>query len=137
MQIDAIEFVQAVRKRVANTPDKVYEIPAKSFDEDGEPIPGNECLYVERDQETGKLVGSCLLGCALVDIGVNPAMLDTSPQSILALNNNLGLGLPTDVLLWATEAQGSQDLKNPWDLSLRMADSRYPLPPQYGEPARD
>ncbi|WP_280350411.1 hypothetical protein [Nocardia abscessus] len=120
MKIDVKAFVAAVRKRAADNPDKVYQ-PVE-MDEGGE-----SCVYVERDHETGELVGSCLIGCALVDIGVPAERLDYVQMSFSTLNSVAEFGIPVTVADWAQGAQIEQDRGTTWGESVKIADELYPL----------
>ena len=112
------EFVAAVRAEAALNPDKVYEKP-----EDSE-----SCVYVEPGPD-GKLVGSCLLGCALVRLGVNPErMAWKSGVAFATVNETLELGLSGPVWSWANWAQYEQDSGTDWGMSVQKADEHRPIP---------
>lgn len=112
------EFVSAVRAEAALNPDKVYEKP-----EDSE-----SCLYVEPGPD-GKLVGSCLLGCALVRLGVNPERI-AWPHGVpfWTVNETLELGLSQQVRNWASRVQFEQDSGIDWGMSVQKADEYGPIP---------
>lgn len=120
------EFVAALRKTAAANPDKVYTLPVIAEDDDGFPIYAEDCLYVEKD-ETGKLVGSCLVGCALVDLGVEPEAMEDKLMSFSTLNVALELGVSTDAAYWADTAQGQQDAEQPWGTAIQFADEAHKL----------
>lgn len=116
MKIDAKEFVDAVRRIASENPDKVYE----ETDEG--------CVYVEEDPDTGELVGSCLIGCALISIGIPAEDLDLDETEIFYnLIGRLGLELPPGVAEWANFVQRRQDSGQPWGESVRDADKEHPL----------
>lgn len=125
MKIDPKEFVAAVRQLADENPDKVYKLP-QVWDENGF-VEGTSCLYVEPDLDTGELVGSCLIGRALVNLGVPVEELDINEgMSIQRLNHNIDLGLPDDVAYWAGVAQGIQDANHTWSDAVNGADRDYP-----------
>jgi hypothetical protein len=115
MKLDDKAFEAAVRKRVADNPDTVYQPPSGA---------GGMCVYVEkRDNE---LVGSCLIGCALLDLGVPAEKINygSSSPGVHDVNLELGLGLSSETLRWAEDAQVSQDQKFSWGESLTLADQK-------------
>lgn len=128
MKIDSIEFVKTVRKIAAENPDKVYKpIPRDPHD----PTEGTMCVYVEPD-EYGSLVGSCLLGRALVELGV-PTIDLRRLADFHELNLILDLGLPPEVANWATSAQRRQDQQYTWGDAIERANELHSLPAEYGE----
>ena len=131
IKIDNKAFEAEVRKLVAENPDKVYAIPEVWSDEAEGFVEGDSCVYVERDQDSGELCGSCLFGQVLVNLGVPAAELENgyvNKSSIGGLNRKLGLGLDDRYVSWASAAQRRQDDKMPWRDALAGADQHYPLP---------
>jgi hypothetical protein len=79
-------------------------------------------VYVERDEDDA-LVGSCLIGCALIDAGVTPEALDVGEFGIGALVKEGVLSLPPNVLGWAAEIQMNQDIGFQWGRAVDIADT--------------
>jgi hypothetical protein len=127
VSIDNRSFVKAVRKIAADDPAHIYEPPEVH---EG----GNECVYVEKNDK-GVLVGSCLIGRALVALGVHPK--DLPPQdgfqniaSVVLDDLKLDLSLP--VREWADGVQGEQDAGNPFGTAVRIADEKVPEIKRFG-----
>lgn len=126
--VDEERFVAAVRARAAAEPDKVYKPPMVMHindDGDEDEVEG-PCVYVERNED-GVLVGSCLLGCGLIDSGVSPQVLDVGEFGIAALVKEGVLSMSLDVLLWAAEVQDDQDTCVPIGRAVENADTKVGL----------
>ena len=121
MGINAKAFVEAVRGIAARQPDKIYSLPTEYDEESGQDI-DRECQYVERD-EHDDLVGSCILGHALLELGVEPRKLDVVTMGFVDLEKRLELGLPTAVVTWAVTVQDEQDDFKPWGVAVELADA--------------
>lgn len=121
MGINAKAFVETIRGIAARTPDKVYSLPTEYDEETGEDIE-RECQYVERDKHD-HLVGSCLLGHALLELGVEPRKLDVVTMGFIDLEKKLDLGLPSAVVSWALIVQDEQDDFKPWGVAVELADA--------------
>ncbi|MFC9761687.1 hypothetical protein [Rhodococcus jostii] len=126
--VDEDRFVAAVRARAAAEPDKVYTPPTVihvNDDGDESEVEG-ACVYVERNDDD-VLVGSCLLGCALIDAGVDPAVLDVGELGIDDLVCQVVVSMRTDVLHWAIVVQSEQDTGIPWGRAVEEADTKAGL----------
>lgn len=119
--IDAKAFIATIRDIAARTPDKVYSLPTEYDEETGQDIE-RECQYVERDKHD-HLVGSCLLGHALLELGVEPRKLDVVTMGFIDLEKKLDLGLPSAVVSWAVTVQDEQDDFKPWGVAVELADA--------------
>lgn len=118
----ARQFVEKVREIAARNPAHVYVTPTEYDEETGQDL-DLEPRYVDRDFE-GDAVGSCLLGCALVELGVEPYRLDVSTMNFDTLHDRLGLGFPGLVVGWACVVQEEQDSFVPWGDSVVRADGK-------------
>lgn len=121
MGIDAKAFVETIRGIAARHPEKVYSLPTEYDEESGQDI-DRECQYVEYDKHDD-LVGSCLLGHALLALGVEPQKLDVVTMGFVDLEKKLDLGLPSAVVTWAVTVQDEQDDFKPWGVAVELADA--------------
>ncbi|MEU4709472.1 hypothetical protein AB0G00_23845 [Nocardia salmonicida] len=130
MSITDQTFVAAVRKRAAEAPDFVYPQPLVWSSHEQDYVESDDCLYVEPDPETNELRGSCLLGCGLVDVGVDPVELvfDNEATGFATALRRLRLNLSPPVVDWADAVQAAQDMGCTWREAITNADLDFPLP---------
>ncbi|WP_280485404.1 hypothetical protein [Nocardia cyriacigeorgica] len=126
MYLDPRQFIAAVRAEAAENPDKVY-LPPLVWDEDEDDfVATDECVYVERDHGTGELVGSCIVGRALIRCGVPAEKLDVFGISFSTLAARLGIELHPSIIEWGDCVQDRQDSGVPWSEAIEIADSEFP-----------
>ncbi|MFF0498492.1 hypothetical protein ACFYU5_18955 [Nocardia aobensis] len=117
--IPMTDIVSEIRRLAAENPDYIYQSR------------GDACVYVEPD-EAGVLVGSCIVGKALVNLGVNPAELEweigTIPGAYHLLRSRVG-GASREVW-WIDWVQGEQDTGYSWADSVASADQERPIEAQ-------
>lgn len=111
-----VDVVAEIRRLAGESPDYVYQRQG--------------CVYVEED-DAGNLVGSCIVGKALVNLGVEPQALHYEVPSRIPGAAAL-LRRPVDDLerRWIDEVQYSQDFGYAWSESVANADAEYPLEAQ-------
>ncbi|MFC9514593.1 hypothetical protein ACFTSD_02575 [Nocardiaceae bacterium NPDC056970] len=115
---DLDQLVSAVRAKAAADPDRIYT-PVPDPD-----IEDTNCLYVERDDETGELCGSCLVGHGFLDIGVPAKFLERDVIGIgELLTEAWGFDRKDKRALWLEEVQNAQDTGTPWGAAIDKADS--------------
>lgn len=121
--LDALKLIQAeMRRLAAEKPHYVYDRP---LDDEGYPL---GCMYVEVDADSN-LIGSCIVGKALVNLGVDPYALSdhehTSALSVLGYADARGYERPA-VLDWICSVQYGQDNDTSWRDAVESADDIYP-----------
>lgn len=111
--ISLVDVVAEIRRLAAESPDYKYKRQG--------------CVYVEED-DTGNLVGSCIVGKALVNLGVEPQTLHYDmPSRIPGALNLLRRPVNDRERYWIDEVQYHQDLGYAWSESVASADEEYPL----------
>ncbi|RYH63731.1 MAG: hypothetical protein EON54_07505 [Alcaligenaceae bacterium] len=126
------QFVSTVRRLVREKPDFIYQLPEIWSDHLQDFVKSGSCMYVELDPESDKLCGSCLLGQALLELGVDVNILyqggdhKNNSQSFDHLAAELELPLRAQVIEWAATVQRYQDNNRPWGEALRLADEQFP-----------
>jgi hypothetical protein len=107
------DIVTEIRRLAAESPDYVYERP------------GQSCVYVEYIGD--ELIGSCIVGKALVNLGVNPAdlLFEEIPGAYNLLRNPVKMA--PEQVWWIDTVQGAQDDGTPWAESVAAADETHPL----------
>jgi hypothetical protein len=90
--------------------------------------PPGEFLYIEFGQDNKK-VGSCLVGRALVDLGVDPDDI-VEGWSASATLGRLGIRVTfadnPNTMRWITCAQAHQDRRTTWHTAIQQANSFFP-----------
>lgn len=108
-----VALVREIRRLVAANPDFVYD-------------EGDLCYYVRNGE------GSCLIGQALLNIGVDIdelAQYDGGGEyGVSAAKDALPrLGdFSSEVIRWANKVQRGQDDELTWRIALKAADQSYP-----------
>jgi hypothetical protein len=106
MEINAKAFVAEIRQLAADNPDQTAA-----------------CKYLDEDGN-----GVCIVGKALVNLGVPPAELEYyEGVSVRAIADEMFPEMPSLVVEWAHSAQFAQDEGNTWGNAVVQADSRVPL----------
>lgn len=107
------EVVAEIRRLAAESPDYIYQSR------------NDVCVYVEQD-EAGKLVGSCIVGKALVGLGADPEALNYPSQEVKGAWAILRYsdGTPQQQN-WIDWVQGRQDSGHTWSQSVADADEAY------------
>lgn len=124
--LDADKFEAAVREVVEANPHKVYSMGTRT----DRAYYGLQCAYVH--VEKGELVGGCVLGTALVHMGVPVETVaeldvirdDTTTESTGAEAVLPRFELSEDTIMWAQDLQGAQDNSSAWGEALAHADRR-------------
>ncbi len=115
--ITAGQVAWKVNEIATASPDFIYEAPD-----------GTQCVYVETDTN-GNRVGSCVVGRALIALGVAPGDIIEQASSFLALNK---LGILTafedshETRYWINRVQADQDEGKPWGVAIASANVEYP-----------
>lgn len=114
--VDLVDVVAEIRRLAGESPDYVYRRQG--------------CVYVE-DDDAGNLVGSCIVGKALVNLGVEPEELHYEvPSRIPGAGALLRRSVDDLERRWIDEVQYRQDLGYAWSESIANADEEYPLEAQ-------
>jgi hypothetical protein len=115
-------LVAEVRRLAAESPDFVYRRPGRDR------ASGPECFYVHKTED-GEQVGGCLIGQALINLGVpidEVAELDTldigGAEDVLPQ-----FGIHTHEAVWAGWVQHYQDTGDRWGVAVMKADERVGL----------
>lgn len=112
MAITLPQIVNEIRRLAAETPDFIYKAQGA-------------CVYVEKmaDHSYRK---SCIVGHALVNLGVDPATLDVPPCSsthlLVERLRIVGPQSPRLRIEWIWEVQFCQDLCMSWGRAVEAAD---------------
>ncbi|KZM70961.1 hypothetical protein [Nocardia terpenica] len=103
------DLITKVRETAAAAPAFVYK--------------HSECVNVERDS-TGTLAGSCLIGKAVVALGIDPqAIFDRhNGDDAVTLMVTLGICHTRSEAAWLDRAQYEQDNGLGWGLAVKSAD---------------
>lgn len=121
--IPLTEIIAEIRRIAAESPDYVYKPVVKPNS-----LSLETCEYVERSAD-GELVGSCIVGRALVNLGVPPEVLtftsDYTPTAFGLLADPDGDGEGTEII-WIQRVQSGQDEKMSWGDAVARADVLYP-----------
>ena len=92
----------------------------------------DRCVYVEEDA-TGQLVGSCIVGKALVDLGIDKEYLRDKRSNTNGIPaawviiDDLGLDAGTIAANWVSVVQQRQDAGATWGGAVEAADLYYPV----------
>lgn len=122
MKLTDQSFVNTIKRLVAENPDFKY----KRRDT------GYWYLYVEKN-DAGELVGSCLLGRALVSLGVDAHELHNFEGSEFDdLAKKLELPLSPSIVNWGNSLQDLQDSGQPWGKLFDLV--KLPTGPLFKEP---
>lgn len=114
------DVVAKVREIAAADPDFVYTPPTGT----------SRCVYVETNPD-GSLCPSCIIGRALVALGVDLAELHASDRAgTTTLAGVMVVRFATDsdpvALRWLRHVQSSQDDGDRWSVAVRLADEAVP-----------
>ncbi|MGW1739993.1 hypothetical protein ACWCPQ_14405 [Nocardia sp. NPDC001965] len=116
MTITDQTLVAEVRRLAAENPNFVYQKPEGSI----------FCVYVEQDSD-GNKVGSCILGQAMINLGVPAEKLVGSGGFAGLALDLLDMEISEKVRWWAVAVQGKQDKEIPWGRAVEIADEEEPL----------
>lgn len=121
--IPLAEVIAEIRRIAAESPDYVYEPVVKPNS-----LGIGTCEYVERSAD-GKLIGSCIVGRALVNLGVPPEVLtftdDFTPTAFGLFEDPDHDGRVAEIN-WIQRVQGGQDRKMSWGDAVARADVLHP-----------
>lgn len=122
----ALEDIQAeIRRLAAEKPDYVYQSPHG---------PNGACMYTEIDSDTDKRVGSCIVGQALINLGVSAEAMKThegeSALSVISGNGELMWYEAPPVMRWISNVQHGQDNGRAWAAAVERADEKVSVPVQ-------
>lgn len=124
------KFVAEVRRLARENPDYVYAVPREWSEYDQRFVEMPSCQYVETDEETGALCGSCIIGQALIACGFSEQELAAdgiNTKGFASLSDELTLPIRPKVRDWAATVQRRQDNKATWSAAVRHADEWYPI----------
>ncbi|QIS06803.1 hypothetical protein F5X71_34840 [Nocardia brasiliensis] len=113
--VTVADVISKVRQIAAAHPDHIY-------DKIG------DCVNVETD-ENGVLVGSCIIGKAIVALGISAAELDQrglNRHDAEHLLRSLGISLGDLEEAWLLEVQRHQDEGHRWGYAVTAADGKAP-----------
>ncbi|MFF0498493.1 hypothetical protein ACFYU5_18960 [Nocardia aobensis] len=121
--IPLTEIIAEIRRIAAESPDYVYKPVVKPNS-----LGIGTCEYVERSAD-GELVGSCIVGRALVNLGVPPEVLtftDDFTPTAFGLLADLDFDVRGAEIKWIQRVQSGQDQKMSWGDAVARADVLHP-----------
>lgn len=116
--ITAGDVARAVLAEVLANPSTVYQPHGN----------GRPCRYLTVDAD-GRIAGSCLLGRALMSLGIAPAAFVEGaaiPLLLSYLGIRLALADHPDTINWLHVLQRLQDAPMPWGMAADIACRYYP-----------
>ncbi|QIS06804.1 hypothetical protein F5X71_34845 [Nocardia brasiliensis] len=117
------DVARKILELARESPGFVYEPPPRS-DDDGV----RRCVYVA--DVNGVLVGSCLVGRALIALGFAPQQLTDRSKSAWMMLSYLGIRTafsdPINTPYWINDVQRNQDHKHTWSEAVDIASARFP-----------
>lgn len=108
--IDPAEIQAEIRRIAAENPDHVYL-----------PDVAGECVYTEMDTDDHR-VGSCIVGKALINLGVDPVRLSWSEGKFAASVLGEPGAAADSIIGWINTVQQYQDDKISWGRAVAKAD---------------
>lgn len=111
IDLDALEA--AVRDLAAAYPDAIYVGIDDSH--------GSKCYYTRGDVDHGPATEGCIIGHALVRIGIDPQTVRKLDTDMLPIAHILGTRLGRSP--WFTVVQNRQDDKHTWQYAIKAADA--------------
>lgn len=112
------DIAAKVRELAAENPEHVYVFPS-----------GTACYNVWEDED-GELVGSCIVGKALVALGIDPELFIERDVQATSVHNTLR-AFEADIdwvygpdAEWLQNVQAFQDQQLPWGKAIEEADDQ-------------
>jgi len=118
------DVVAKIRSLAAARPEFTYDPPENL------PVSGPTCHYVH--ETNAELVGGCIVGKALLSLGVDAVTLHeydggTGANGSTVIIETLGEVIDRPSLDWIDSVQNQQDNGKEWQQAVDYADANYPL----------
>lgn len=114
--IHSSDVVREVRKLATENPEKVYDTQAHS---------GSACLNVHTDNE-GNFIPGCLIGTALVNLGVSyDSLYQVNNSGTEDTLNALQIHRDERDVRWLASVQDYQDIQYQWGVAVKLSDTAF------------